>query len=115
MDETGGITFSDAQGGHDATRTAELTYHSGIVGNSQYFSFWDRDKAEIQNNSDFDFPANSSFSVVYWLRFTETQYGLNGGQDHIVISKGDWNSGGPHHRHVGKRCKRIRQGQFYAG
>jgi hypothetical protein len=95
MDETGGITFSDAQGGHDATRTAELTYHSGIVDNSQYFSFWDRDKAEIPNSSAYDFPANSSFSVVYWLKFTETQYGLNGGQDHIVISKGDWNSGGP--------------------
>lgn len=96
MDETGGITFSDDQSGHNATRTAELTYHSGRVGNSQYFSFWDRDKAEIPNNSDFDFPsANSSFSIVYWLKFTETQYGLNGGQDHIVISKGDWNYGGP--------------------
>jgi large repetitive protein len=95
MDETGGITFTDEQSGHNATRTAELTYHSGIVGNSQYFSFWDREKAEIQNSSDFSFPANSGFTIVYWLRFTETQYGLNGGQDHIVISKGDWNSGGP--------------------
>jgi len=99
MDETSGVVFSDFTGGHDATRTDELTHHSGRVGNSQYFYFDDPtevgDRAQIPNSSDFDFPAQSSFSVVYWLKFTETQYGIGAGQDHIVISKGDWNGGGP--------------------
>ncbi len=62
---------------------------------SQYFDFSNRDLAKISDDAAFNFPHNSSFSILYWLKFSDTQYGLNGGQDHIVISKGDWNTGGP--------------------
>lgn len=95
MDESTGNTFFDSKGDHDASRSSELKAAEGKVNGSQYFDFSNRDLAKISNDAAFNFPANSSFSFVYWLRFTDTQYGLNGGQDHIVISKGDWNTGGP--------------------
>jgi hypothetical protein len=95
LDETGGNTFYDSKGNHDAARSSELIGSDGKINGSQYFDFSNRDLAKIPNDAAFNFPANSSFSVVYWLKFTDTQYGLHGGQDHIVISKGDWNTGGP--------------------
>ncbi len=95
MDETSGSTFYDSKSNHDAARSSELVSADGKINGSQYFGFSNRDLAKIPNDAAFNFPANSSFSIVYWLKFTDTQYGLNGGQDHIVISKGDWNTGGP--------------------
>jgi hypothetical protein len=95
MDESTGSTFYDSKGNHDAARSSEVVSADGKINGSQYFNFSNRDLAKISNDAAFNFPANSSFSIVYWLKFTDTQYGLNGGQDHIVISKGDWNTGGP--------------------
>lgn len=95
MDESEGNTFFDSKGNHDAMRSSELVSADGMINGSQYFSFSNRDLATISNDAAFNFPAHSSFTIVYWLKFTDTQYGLNGGQDHIVISKGDWNTGGP--------------------
>jgi hypothetical protein len=95
MDESAGSTFYDSKGNHDASRSSELISADGKINGSQYFDFSNRDLAKISSDAVFNFPANSSFSIVYWLKFTDTQYGLKGGQDHIVISKGDWNTGGP--------------------
>jgi hypothetical protein len=95
MDETEGSTFYDSKGNHNASRSSDLISADGKINGSQYFDFSNRDLAKVSNDAAFNFPAHSSFSIVYWLKFTDTQYGLNGGQDHIVISKGDWNSGGP--------------------
>jgi hypothetical protein len=95
MDETSGLVLEDSQGRHYANCTAELGHAEGMVGNARFFNFANLDRAIVPNDAAFNFPANSSFSIVYWLKFTDTQYGLHGGQDHIVISKGDWNSGGP--------------------
>jgi hypothetical protein len=95
MDESSGSTFYDSKGTHDASRSSDLISADGMINGSQYFDFNNRDLAKIPNDAAFNFPANSSFSLVYWLKFSDTQYGLNGGQDHIVISKGDWNTGGP--------------------
>ncbi len=103
MDETGGTTFADELSGHDAARTSELTYHNGIVGNSQYFSFWDRDKAEIQNSPDFNFPANSGFSYclldkIYrnTVRFKRRPGSYRGQQRRLEVgapNTGFWASG----------------------
>ena len=95
MDESSGTTFADSKGNHDATRSSDLVSVEGQINGSQYFNFENRDLAKVDDDAAYNFPANSSFSIVYWLKFTDTQYGLKGGQDHIVISKGDWNTGGP--------------------
>lgn len=95
MDESSGSIFADSKGNHDASRSSDLISADGKINGCQYFDFSNRDLAKIQNDAAFNFPANSSFSIAYWLKFTDTQYGLHGGQDHIVISKGDWNTGGP--------------------
>jgi len=95
LDDSSGITFIDSKGNHDATRNHELVHAQGKIGDCQYFDFSNRDLATVTNDADFNFPANSSFSIAYWVKFTDTQYGLRGGQDHIVVSKGDWNTGGP--------------------
>jgi hypothetical protein len=91
MDELGGLTLTDYAGGHNATCNVELAPDvNGKVGVSQYFDYTDR--ATVTNSAAYSFPANSSFTIVYWMKFTETEYG---GQDHVIISKGDYGGGSP--------------------
>jgi hypothetical protein len=95
MDESNGSILIDCIGSNHASCNFNLNPdQNGRLGNSQYFDF--TNKAVVANNGIYNFPANSSFSIVYWMKFTETQYGLHGGQDHIIISKGDWQTGGPY-------------------
>jgi hypothetical protein len=91
MDEVGGITLHDFVGGHDATCNVELgTDPSGKVGLAQTFAFTNR--ASVINNAAYNFGVNSSFSIVYWMKFTEIEYGT---QDHVILSKGDYGGGVP--------------------
>ncbi len=91
MDELGGLTLTDFAGGHNATCNVELAAdENGKVGVSQYFDYTDR--ATVTNSAAYAFPANSSFTIVYWMKFTEVEYG---GQDHVIISKGDYGGGSP--------------------
>jgi hypothetical protein len=95
MNESGGSSLNDCISGNLADCNFSLNPDlNGRYGNSQYFSF--QNKAVVDNNEIFNFPANGSFTITYWMKFTETQYGLFGGQDHIIISKGDWQTGGPY-------------------
>lgn len=94
MNESDGSVLSDCVSGNNAHCNFNISPDvNGKYGYSQYFNF--QNKAVVQNNELFYFPVNGSFTITYWMKFTETQYGLNGGQDHIIISKGDWQTGGP--------------------
>jgi hypothetical protein len=102
MDETSGTTFTDIVSGNNATlHNTTIDPIAGKVDGGNFFTFTDGigpgngQYATAPDNDIYSFPANSGFTISYWLKFTEIQYGLNGGQDHLIISKGDWNNGGP--------------------
>lgn len=91
MDEISGTTLVDAKGGHNATCNTTLGKdYSGIVRYAQVFDL--SKNASVANNADFSFGAGSSFTIIYWMKFTETDYG---GQDHVIVSKGDYGGGNP--------------------
>jgi hypothetical protein len=91
MDELSGLTLTDFAGGHNATCNVELAEDEhGKVGVAQYFDYSKR--ASVPHNADYAFTNTSSFTIVYWMKFTEVEYG---GQDHVIISKGDYSGGGP--------------------
>ncbi|HLO59756.1 MAG TPA: putative Ig domain-containing protein [Bacteroidales bacterium] len=100
MDETAGTNLNEEVNGHDATRNSTTGPVSGIIGNSQRFSYtcnesetayttWEY--ATVPVSSALNPPTNASFTISYWCRFgleeTDMQLGY---QDHVMISKGDW-------------------------
>ncbi len=100
MDETSGTTLAETFAGYTATRNSVTGPISGKVDNSQRFTYTVNgsndaytysEYATMPHNSAFNFPANSSFTISYWCRFTDYSYGF---QDHIMISKGTWGDGG---------------------
>lgn len=100
MDETTDATLVDMIGANNATRNSSTGQVSGKIGNSQRFTYsvngsndgyTDMEYAEASHTSAYNFPANSSFTISYWIKFRDCGYGF---QDHIAISKGDWNGGG---------------------
>ncbi len=91
MDELGGLTLTDFAGSHNAICNVELAEdENGKVGVAQYFDYTKR--ASVSNHADYAFTNTSSFTIVYWMKFTEVEYG---GQDHVIISKGDYGGGAP--------------------
>ncbi len=96
MDETEGIILLDKTGDHHATSNVELTVdESSMVGTSHYFytsGTFTGNKAVVPNASAYSFPANSSFTIAYWVKFTEIDYNL---ENHVIISKGDYRNGTP--------------------
>jgi hypothetical protein len=105
MDETSGSTLVDAVSGNNATRrittggTQAVDPVTGKVDGAHYYYFNDATEvgeyAVAPDNDIYSFPANSGFTISYWIKWTETQYGIGDGQDHLIISKGDWNYGEP--------------------
>jgi hypothetical protein len=100
MDETSGTTLTDYASGNNATRhNSQITPVAGKIDGAHFYYFDEATEvgqyATAPDNDIYSFPANSGFTISYFLKFTETQYGIGPGQDHIIISKGDWNGGGP--------------------
>jgi hypothetical protein len=100
MDETSGTTLTDVQSGRDATRNSSAGNVSGEVDNSQRFTYsvnggndayTSSEYASVTNSSAFNFGHNSSFTISYWVKFRDCGVGF---QDHIAISKGNWDNGG---------------------
>jgi hypothetical protein len=91
MDELSGSALADFKSNHNAScSSAPGRDYSGKVIYAQVFDTLKY--ASVPNNTDYNFGVGSSFTVVYWIKFTETSYF---GQDHAIISKGDWNGGNP--------------------
>jgi hypothetical protein len=100
MDETSGTTLTDYVSGNNATRhNSTINSVTGKIDGAHFYYFDEGTEvgqyATAPDNDIYSFPANSGFTISYFLKFTETQYGLGAGQDHIIISKGDWNGGAP--------------------
>ncbi len=100
MDETSGTTITDFASGNNATRhNSTINSVTGKIDGAHFYYFDESTEvgqyAIAPDNDIYSFPANSGFSISYFLKFTETQYGIGDGQDHIIISKGDWGYGAP--------------------
>ena len=100
MDETSGTTLTDFASGNNATRhNSTINSVTGKIDGAHFYYFDEATEvgqyATAPDNDIYSFPANSGFTISYFLKFTETQYGIGAGQDHIIISKGDWGGGAP--------------------
>jgi large repetitive protein len=99
MDETSGTNLTEVTAGLNATRNSSTGLVSGRVDNSQRFTYTVNgdnnaytysEYATVPNNAVFNFSASSSFTISYWLKLRDCNYGF---QDHIAVSKGDYRSG----------------------
>jgi hypothetical protein len=95
MDETSGLTLFDRTGGHDALcNMAPVNVPDGKIG-SAYFFVADSNSgvtSTVSNNADFNFPAHSSFTLLYWIKITA---GDLEGREHAIISRGNFRNGHP--------------------
>jgi hypothetical protein len=98
MDETTGTNLNDEVNGNDATRNSATGPVSGIIGNSQRFTYTVNgsnnaytysEYATVPVTSNLNPPVNASFTISYWCRFQHADMQL-GFQDHVMVSKGDW-------------------------
>jgi hypothetical protein len=102
MDETSGNILTDIVGGNNATRhNSSADPVAGKVDGAQYWYYsagtgpGAGEYATAPDNDIYSFPANSGFTISYWLKFNQVQYGIGDGQDHLIVSKGDWGGGQP--------------------
>jgi hypothetical protein len=102
MDETSGTVLTDAVNGNNATRhNSSADPVVGKIDNAQHWYYeagtpaGAGEYATAPDNDIYSFPANSGFTISYWIKFTNVQYGIGDGQDHLIVSKGDWGGGAP--------------------
>ena len=85
LEETSGTVLDDAYGNNNAAADVPLgSDANGRVGNAVILS--GSNTVDIASASGFNFPANSGFTIEFWIKFTDVSFGL---YDHIVIGRGD--------------------------
>jgi len=85
LEETSGTVLDDAYGNNNAATNVALgSDASGRVGNAVILS--GSNTVDVASASGFNFPANSSFTVEFWIKFTDVTFGM---YDHIVVGRGD--------------------------
>ncbi len=85
MEETSGTVLDDAFGNNNATTDVPLgSDANGRVGNAVILS--GTNTVDIASASGFNFPANSGFTIEFWVKFSDVSFGM---YDHIVIGRGD--------------------------
>jgi lysophospholipase L1-like esterase len=66
FEETGGPPYADFYGENDATCTNCPTVTTGIVDSAQFFDGSD-DEVQLPDDGSFDWAADASFTVQYWM------------------------------------------------
>jgi hypothetical protein len=90
MDETGGSPYADAFAGNDATCSSACPDPgTGQVNGAQYFDL--ADKVSIPDDGSFDWAADASFSIEFWMMSNQTSPPRN-----MVILGRDGGSTGLH-------------------
>jgi hypothetical protein len=95
MNETSGNILIDQAGSHDALcNKVPISEPNGRIGSAHFFL---ADSASgvtstVLNSRDYNFPAHSSFTIVYWFKVTA---GDLEGRDHVIISRGNYHEGNP--------------------
>ena len=95
MDETSGQTLFDETGGHDALcNMAPVNVPDGKIGSAHFFVADSNSgvTSTVSNNTDFNFPAHSSFTILYWIKITA---GDPEGREKAIISRGNFRNGHP--------------------
>ena len=90
LDETAPGTYADAEDNHDGqcSGTACPVFGAGKVSGGQGFTRANQTKIDVPSSPDFDWGANGSFSIEYWVRGVagETcQFRGNGNSDNEVV------------------------------
>ena len=84
LDDNSGDLFKDFYGTHDATAEVSVaTEVNGKVGSAK--SFDGTNVVIVANHADFNFAANSSFSIELWVKYSE----IVGDRSNIIIGKND--------------------------
>jgi hypothetical protein len=89
FDDTSTDLFIDSRGNHDAESDNPVaTDPSGKVGAAKSLS--GTNVITVSDHSNFDFPANSSFSVECWVKFSDPDFGA----PQVIIGKRDASASG---------------------
>jgi hypothetical protein len=84
LDDESDVLFEDSYGNHDAESDNSVTNEpSGKVLAAKYFD--GTNVVSVPNHADFNFPANSSFSIELWVKYSE----IIGDRSNILIGKND--------------------------
>ncbi len=84
LEETSGKILEDAFGTNDASTDVTLGSEAGKVGNAVII---DSNTVDIPSSTAFNFGANTSFSIEFWIKYTDV---TSGQYDHVVIGRGDY-------------------------
>ncbi len=93
MNEPSGLTLIDQAGGHNAIcNEAPDLDPIGRIGSAHFFTSDSNSgvTATIPNSSAFNFPVHSSFTIIYWVKYSP---GDLAGRTQVVVSRGDYRGG----------------------
>ncbi|MBN2481868.1 MAG: putative Ig domain-containing protein [Bacteroidales bacterium] len=89
FDDTSTELFIDSYGTHDAeSENSVATVTEGKVYAAKYLS--GTNVIMVSDHNDFDFPANSSFSIECWVQFSDPDFG----NPQVIIGKRDSQASG---------------------
>jgi hypothetical protein len=71
LQELSGATFNDSYGNHDALAQSSPSQTSGISGKGQLFNNSSSTYISVPDHADFDWSKTSSFSIEFWVKFSE--------------------------------------------
>jgi len=91
MDETSGPPFVDWVGTADATCSTCPDPTTGLIGGAQWFD--GTDEVNVTNSSVFDWAADASFTIAYWMKTDQSTAG-----NRVLVGRDD---GGSLHMWVG--------------
>lgn len=83
FDDLSSSLFVDSYGTHDAESENSIASVTGKVGSAKYLS--GADVISIADHSNFDFGANTSFSVECWVKYSNSNPGTN----QVIIGRRD--------------------------
>jgi lysophospholipase L1-like esterase len=101
LDETTGSDLQDVRGNNNASERFNTFPSQGKIGGSQYFN--DTSEVNIPNDNDFNWTANSSFSLEFWMKKTSACPSSSSSANNVIIGRDDPSSN--LHWWIGASCE----------
>ena len=115
LDETSSGTYADSYDSHPGTCSGSdcPTPDPGILNGGQLFSRLDATKIDVPAHSDFDWGADDSFTIEYWMRGVpgETCSGSVTSDNEVIVGRDDASS----NLHIWTGCKAYDSGGVDGG
>jgi lysophospholipase L1-like esterase len=108
LDETQGSDLQDVISNNNGLETVNTVPSSGKVGGSQYFN--GTSEVNIANDDDFNWAANASFSIEFWMRKTSTCPSGSSANNNVIIGRDDSTSN--LHWWAGVSCENLGKVSF---